>query len=52
MRHGFELYFMNGVRELGDFEDAGGLDRFWRVALGMMQFEDLTPCRVEGILWR
>ena len=40
MRHALQLYFRRGMKELADFEGAGGLDKIWRFALGMVQSED------------
>jgi hypothetical protein len=37
MGHGWELYCVSGMNELGDFEVFRGLDKIWRVALGMVQ---------------
>jgi hypothetical protein len=40
MGHGLEVYFPCGMRELGVFGGAGGLDKIWRVAPEMVQNED------------
>ena len=37
MGHGSEVYFPRGMNELGDFGGTGGLDKIWRVALGVVQ---------------
>lgn len=44
MGHGLELYCQSGMKELGDFGVSWGLDKIWRVALGMVQMGDFQFC--------
>jgi hypothetical protein len=37
MGHGAEVYFMNGMSELGGIGRVRGLDRNWGIAPGMVQ---------------
>ncbi len=49
MRHALQLYFRRGMKELADFEGAGGLDKIWRFAPGMVQSSD-SPHMVFGAI--
>jgi len=54
MRHGLQLYFPGGMSELADFGGAGGLDKIWRFAPGMVQSgyaSDATPAAADRALW-